>query len=149
MSLNRTHALTNCLLYLWPSIIQQYYNQIYKKKKKEKKILEGWWGRWWWWSWLKFVVFINGHRYIPSATEPPGQDHKISSPKLHTTPLIFIRWIPFWISLHLPFQQITRLFCIKFQLILPRRTTPSSISTRITSENTIKLTRNKRKDTVR
>ena len=83
--------------------------------------------RWWcWWRWrwrrLKFVVFINSNRNIPSATETFRDDDKISCTKLYK-----LWWWTFWVCPHFPFQQITCFLCIKLQLVLPRRATPSII----------------------
>lgn len=68
---------------------------------------------------LKFVVFINSNRNIPSATESFRDGDKVASTKLYKL------WRPFWVCFHLPFQQVTCLFCIKLQLVLPWRAGPS------------------------
>lgn len=67
---------------------------------------------------IELVVLIDGYRHIPGASEAFGDDDQVTCPKFNALGGTLC------VRLHLAFEQIAGLLCIKFERVLPRRTAP-------------------------
>lgn len=68
---------------------------------------------------IELVVLVYRDQHIPSATEPLRDDYKIAGAELDE-----LRRGAFGVGLHLPFEEIARLFGVKLEKELSYGTTP-------------------------